>query len=81
LPAAPRAAILERVGDAVLGAVCAQLQRVFVRALAADYVRWAADAQYRADRAAWGEQQDADAAVGGDGIAVAAAAAAARAGE
>jgi hypothetical protein len=69
-----KTSILERVGDAVLGAVCAQLQRVFVRALAADYARWAVDAQYRADRAAWGEQQDADAA-GGDGAALAAAAA------
>ena len=61
-------ALLERVGDAVLGAVCAQLQRVFVRALAADYKRWACDEEYRLRRAAWQ-------AVGGgdDGVARAAA--------
>ena len=53
-------AVLTRVGDAVLGAVCAQLQRVFVRALAADYKRWASDAGYRQRRAAWQ-------AAGGDG--------------
>ncbi len=49
--------VLTRVGNAVLGAVCAQLQRVFVKALAADYARWARDADYRAARQAWGVQQ------------------------
>ena len=44
--------VLTRVGDAVLGAVCAQLQRVFVRALAADYRAWSTDADYRQRRAA-----------------------------
>jgi hypothetical protein len=46
------ARVLSRVGDAVLGAVCAQLQRVFVRALAADYRAWSTDAAYRTRRAA-----------------------------
>ena len=45
------ARVLSRVGDAVLGAICAQLQRVFVRALAADYRAWASDAAYRQSRA------------------------------
>jgi hypothetical protein len=43
--------VLSRVGDAVLGAICAQLQRVFVRALAADYRAWSSDAAYRQSRA------------------------------
>ncbi len=43
--------ILVRVGNAVLNAVCAHLQRVFIRALAADYRAWAGDDAYRERRA------------------------------
>jgi hypothetical protein len=53
-PPAPFSAIprpvLRAVGDAVLNAVCAQLQRVFLRSLAADYAAWAADSELRAQR-------------------------------
>lgn len=49
------ARVLSRVGDAVLGAICAQLQRVFVRALAADYRAWSSDAAYRQSRAQMSE--------------------------
>ena len=48
------ARVLTSVGNAVLGAICAQLQRVFVRALAADYRKWSTDAAYRQSRAALG---------------------------
>jgi hypothetical protein len=67
------ARVLTRVGNAVLGAVCAQLQRVFVKALAADYARWARDADYRAARQAWGVQQAAEEAAALAGSAAAAA--------
>ena len=43
--------LLVRVGNAVLNAVCFQLQRVFLHALAADYGIWASDEAYRARRA------------------------------
>jgi|APGre2960657444_1045066.scaffolds.fasta_scaffold00100_18 hypothetical protein len=43
--------LLVQVGNAVLNAVCAALQRVFIRALAADYRAWATDAGYRERRA------------------------------
>jgi len=43
--------VLVRVGNAVLNAVCFQLQRVFLAALAVDYKRWAIDTDYRARRA------------------------------
>ena len=52
--------VLTAVGDAVLGAVCTQLQRVFVRALAADYARWAGDAAHRAARLELAQRTDSD---------------------
>ena len=42
--------VLESVGSAVVGAASEKLQQVFVRALAADYARWATDSSYRAAR-------------------------------
>jgi hypothetical protein len=44
-------ALLERVGNAVLNAVCDRLQRVFMRSLGEDYARWAGDEAYRRSRA------------------------------
>ena len=43
--------LLVRVGNAVLNAVCFQLQRVFLHALAADYEVWQRDEAYRQRRA------------------------------
>lgn len=50
IPPPPSAGVLEGVGNAVVAAVAAKLQEVFVGALAADYAKWATDEASREAR-------------------------------